>query len=342
MTRSLRHLSALAATALAFALFSTARADDGTTIKFSDPAKPGTFKIALGRGDIRIKGADVAEVSVKSEMKPVTKKPRKDGLRVLTASTSYSLTEKDNIVTLDALGEGWAGGPSDFQVTVPRNTNVVVASSFGGDITCAGVAGDLEIKNMTGEIRLDDVTGGALVETMNGEIHANVRELHEGKPLSFTSMNGEVVLRVPTDAKATVRLRTQNGSILTDFDEAALVTKTENTPRAKRAPRAVTVTGSKWPSDETKDAIREAARATAAAVREAAQAARDAAQAVRDGTHEVDMDSPAPRAPIPPIPPIPPISGGKLVTGALHGGGPEISVATMNGDVTLRQLEAKK
>ena len=35
-------------------------------------------------------------------------------------------------------------------------------------------------------------------------------------------------------------------------------------------------------------------------------------------------------------------TGGKLVTGTLNGGGPEISVVTMNGDVTLRQLEAKK
>jgi hypothetical protein len=47
-------------------------------------------------------------------------------------------------------------------------------------------------------------------------------------------------------------------------------------------------------------------------------------------------------APVPPMPPIPPVTGGKLVTGTLNGGGPEIAVATMNGDVTLRQSEAKK
>ena len=52
-------------------------------------------------------------------------------------------------------------------------------------------------------------------------------------------------------------------------------------------------------------------------------------------------------APVPPVPPVPPmpaiptITGGKLVSGTLNGGGPEISVATMNGDVTLRRLEAK-
>jgi hypothetical protein len=39
---------------------------------------------------------------------------------------------------------------------------------------------------------------------------------------------------------------------------------------------------------------------------------------------------------------MPTITGGKMVTGTLNGGGPEISVSTMNGDVVLRKLEAKK
>ena len=347
MTPSLRlHSSFVLAAALAFVLLTAARAQDtGGTIKFSDPAKPGTLKIVVGHGDIRIKGEDTAEISVKSDVKPVKSKPRKDGLREIAAASSYSLKEKDNVVTLDALSEGgWAGSPSDFHISVPRATMIVVSSAFGGDITCAGITGDLEIKCLSGEVRLEDVTGGALVETMNGEIRANIRELHDGKPLSFTSMNGEVILRVPADAKANVRLRTQNGSILTDFDDKALVTKTENSPRtsSSRKTRTIGSSGSSILPPEARDAIREAARAGAVAMREAAQAVRDAAQAAHDGAHELNKEERGILDSIPPMPPIPPVTGGKLVTGTLNGGGPEISVATMNGDVTLRQLEVKK
>ena len=335
MSQSFRlHCSSVFAAAFALVLLTAARSEEGaTTVKFSDPAKPGTLKIVVGRGDLRIKGGDTAEISVKSELKPATAKPRKDGLRVLTASSSFTLNEKDNIVTLDALSEGWAGAPADFSIAVPRTTTVVVTSSYGGDITCAGVSGNLEIKNTSGEITLDDITGGALVETMNGEIHATVRELHDGKPLSFTSMNGEVVLRVPADAKANVRLRTQNGSILTDFDDKALVTKTEATARSSshHTPRVIVTNGNSVLPPEAREAMRDAA-----------QAARDAAQAAREAARDDSSDSVAPMPPMPPIPPIPPVTGGKLVTGTLNGGGPEISVATMNGDVTLRQLEAKK
>ena len=359
--KSFLHLpdrSLLVAAVLALAPPGAARAEENlTTIKGSDPAKPCTLKIVVGRGDVRLTGADTAEIAVKSEAQAVTAKPRKDGLRVISASTSFTLTEKDNVVTLNATDDGWAGAPSDFRVTVPRNTNIVVASSFGGDIACTGVTGDLEVKNMSGEIRLDDVTGGALVETMNGEIRASIRELRDGKPLSFTSMNGEVILRVPADTKANVRLRTQNGSILTDFDEKSLVTKTEATPRAPSrkstrkfdsagAPPAVSpgdVAPQPAPAPMPPDApnsgldrndreeIRTAVRDS---VQTAMAIARDALQAAHEGMAEAGIAMK--------IPSIPTLTGGKLVTGTLNGGGPEISVTTMNGDVTLRQLEAKK
>ena len=188
---------------------------------------------------------------------------------------------------------------------------------------------------------------------MNGEITATIRELHAGKPLSFTSMNGEVLLRLPADTKANIRLRTQNGSILTDFDDKVLVTKTEAAPRSSRSKRTVTV-GTDTSingvnSPEIRAAVREAiqagaeaAREAALAIREAAQAAREGAQAAREANPAVESDSVAPVAPMPPMPPLPPMTGGKIVSGTLNGGGPDIRIATMNGDVTLRKIEGKK
>jgi hypothetical protein len=205
-----------------------ARADETThTIKFSDPSKPGTVKISLGRGELHVQGTDTAEVTVKSDASSVASKPRKDGMRVLSAASSFALKESGNVVTLDAAVEWGGKGNSDFRLTVPRNTTVIVQNAWGGDITCSSINGDIEINSMHGEIRLDDVAGGIVVGTMNGEIRATIRELNEGRPLSFTSMNGEVVLRVPANARANVSLRTQNGTMLTDFVEASHVTRTE-------------------------------------------------------------------------------------------------------------------
>jgi hypothetical protein len=375
-------------TTLVLAGLSAARAEDTvTSIKFSDPAKPGTVKVSLGRGELRVQGSDTNEVTVRSESKAVTSKPRKDGMRVLSAASSFAFSEKDNVVTVDAASNDWGKGSGDFRLTVPRNTAIIVQNGWGGDITCSGIDGDIEINNTHGEIKLDDVAGGVVVGTMNGEIRASIRELREGKPLSFTSMNGEVVLRLPAAAKANVRLRTQNGSVLTDFEENVLVTKIEAaafTPRGRTA--IIKSSGGKVLTAEIQDAIREATQLSATAVKEALEAVKEGLEAARldsddarrqfedakrqmerarreseRARHEVerrdsntrenrnsDTKPAAPAAaaapviaPLPPKPAMPTISGGKLVTGTLNGGGPEISVSTMNGDVVLRKIESK-
>lgn len=383
----------LLAATLACAVVAQAGEETTSTIKFSDPSKPGTVRINVGRGDLRIRGSDTSEVAVKSEARPVTSK-RKDGLREISTASGFSLSEKDNVISLENSAMDWGKRSSDFQLTVPRNTRIIVENSFGGDISCSELVGDVEINSMHGKITLDDVAAGVVVSTMNGEIRANIRELREGKPLSFTSMNGEVQLRLPESVKANVRLRTQNGSVLTDFDESALVTKAEATAAPSRSKSTIVWADGKVLSREVQEAIREASAVSATAVREALEAmkqgfeesrinsdevkrqladarrqidqarreserARAESERIRteererrsvarvnrndDSTPPTPPASPAPAAlPKPPaMPKVPTITGGKLVTGTLNGGGPEISVATMNGDVILRKLESK-
>src|SRR5687767_8155098 len=345
------------------------------TIKFSDPSKPGTVKISLGRGELRVKGADTSEVVIKTDSQVTTSKPRQDGMRVLSAASSFALSERDNVISLDT-GKEWGGrSNSDFDLIVPRNTTIIVQNAWGGEISCTGINGDIEINSMQGEIRLEDVAGGVVVGTMNGEIRASIRELNEGKPLSFTSMNGEVVVRLPESTKANVRLRTQNGTVLTDFAETALITKTEAAPGSPRG--KLFSPGGKVLTAEIQDAIREATQLSATAVKEALESIKEGLEAARldsddaqrqmedakrqmerarrdlererrdaerRATARVDRApgaepsvAGAPAAPAAPTPPslpkhkpFPTITGGKLVTGTLNGGGPEISVSTMN------------
>ncbi len=348
----------LAVAAMTILPVTAARADENetSTIKFSDPARPGTIRINIANGDLHIVGTDATEVSVQTDLKPEAPALRKDGLRVLTSSSSYSLSERNNVVTLSYGAEAWSGGSGDFKLTLPRSTAVIITNNYGGDIKIAGVNGNIEIKSLNGEVVLNDIAGAALVETLNGEIKATVRELVEGKPLSFTSLNGEVALYLPAAAKANVRLRTHNGSILTDFDEKALVTKTESirTSGHSRAPHVVIGTDTSINgvnSPEVREAVREAVRASAEAAHEAAAAIKEAAIAARDAAREAqretardgkDDDDDGPVTPIAPMAPLPPMTGGKIVTGTLNGGGPEIRIATMNGDVTLRKIEEKK
>lgn len=330
--------------ALALAPLLAARAGDTTnTIAFSDPAKPGTLKIRVWHGDVTVHGADVKEISVKADSEESIPTPRKDGMRVLSASSSYSIAEKGNVVTLDYGSDGWTGSSADFDITVPRSTSVVVASSVHGDIAVSGVSGDIDVRTVHGDVELKDVTGGALVETVKGEINVSVKSLAEARPLSFTSMGGEVVIHVPADLKAAVRFRTHRGSILTNFDDKELVTKTEvsgHHRKAAPAPDAKGETPQAAPKAESDDDWRDNVRTSIReAVTDAAQAAKEAAEAAKEGMDEARIEIDGAPFAIPPIPPLPPMTGGKTVSGALNGGGVEIQATTLNGDITLKKSE---
>ena len=357
------HSPLIVATALALVSIGSARADESSSsVAFSDPSKPGTLKVRVWHGDVTIHGADVKAVSVTSESTPVNSAPRKDGMRVLSASASYTLSEKDNVVTLEYGADGYSGGSSDFDITVPRDTSVVVANSFHGDFACTGVSGDVDVRTMNGDVKLGEVSGGALVETLNGDITVSVRSLAQSKPLSFSSMNGQVTIHVPADAKAAIRFRTHRGTILTNFDDKELVTRTEISRHAHRkapkggsaekgkppgAPQAAgpgaapaapePETSAKAESEgdwhgEVRNSIREATV-------EAAEAASEAAEAVREGLEEARAQLSGVLPPTTPIPPLPPMTGGKIVSGTLNGGGVEIQAATLNGDIVLKKAE---
>ncbi|HEY5080060.1 MAG TPA: DUF4097 family beta strand repeat-containing protein, partial [Opitutaceae bacterium] len=297
------HSLLLLAAALALAPAGFAHGDQSvSSIAFSDPTKPGTLKIRVAHGDVTVHGGDVKEITVKSDSDDAAPTPRKDGMRVLSTSSSYSLAEKNNVATLEFGSDGWSGGSADFDITVPKSTSIIVANSIHGDLECSDLSGDIEVRSMHGDVKLDDVSGGALVETVSGEIKVNVKSLTASKPLSFTSMNGEISIHVPADLKAGIRFRTHRGVILTNFDDKALVTKTEVSRRkhkderiapvapvppvgaeapepsdddehADTAPRAKGESDDDWRGD-VRDQVREAAR-------EAVDAAKDAAEAAR-------------------------------------------------------------
>lgn len=363
--------SFLVAAAVMLLLVSAARAagPETATLKFSDPTKPGTLKITVSHGDIRVRGTDDTEIHVKSDAQPITSAPRADGLRVISSSSSFTFTEKDNVALLDYGRDDWGGSSADFTITVPRSTSVVIASNLGSDVHVIDVNGDVDVNSLNGDVVLEGLGGGASVATMNGEIKASfAQQLQANKPISFSSMNGQIVVRVPADAKANVRLRSQNGSILTDFDDTALVTKTEivkstrsshnsalhapvapvpatpptpavapAAPGAPPAPPAPALAGDDKPDAvvvdaESREAMRQAAREAA---RASAEAGRAIAEAVRAGVqvaHNAMVDAGVRIS-------MAPLTGGKLVSGTLNGGGPEIIITTMNGDVTLRKLK---
>jgi hypothetical protein len=93
---------------------------------------------------------------------------------------------------------------------------VIVEMARGGEIVLVGSRGDADVTNRNGSVRVDDVAGPVRVSALNGSITGEVSGPLEPSA-SFASLNGEVDLMLPFDAAATVRLRTDNGRLRSDF-----------------------------------------------------------------------------------------------------------------------------
>jgi gas vesicle protein len=275
-------------------------------VRFQDPAKPGLFRINLSSGKIHVSaGKEPGVVRVVSSVKTKTPaQPREDGLRVLgDTQAAYSLTANGNNAELSYDKDAW-GGDARFEITVPADTALQIQSSWGGDIAVEDLSGDLSIQGMNCDVSLDRISGGTNVEIMNGKVNATYTAIQAGKPVSISSMNGPVVLKVPEDTKANVRFRTHNGAILTDFNENALKTKSEDLGGthwgamagkhtavavniAKEVGREIAI-HAKDVAEEIREAVESQREEVAEAARDAAEAAKDAAQAAREAGAQME------------------------------------------------------
>ncbi|MBK8478004.1 MAG: hypothetical protein IPL39_17370 [Opitutaceae bacterium] len=323
-------------------LFAADAAPTTTSVAFTRPEAPHTLRVETMNGDVTIIGAEVRNVTVRSSGESTPQDVRReDGLRVIASSNSFSLTERDNVVRLSQDANALFSGGNNFEVTVPHDTTLIVKIGIHGDVTVRDLAGDIEISNLNGEVKLENVGGGVAVDTMNGQVSARYATLRDGKSHSFSSMNGKVLLYVPTTAKASFRLRAQNGTVATDFDEKVLITKTEGGGTGDFPG----MDGMRTGLEAARLALKMAHNIVSGVAGPTEGAGLPPPEPEAEATPGMPQPPPppeaphAPHAPHAPRPPTFPAFGGQVVTGTLNGGGVEVRATTMNGEIQIREAK---
>ena len=138
------------------------------------------------------------------------------GLKQLSGATSgLEIEESGNVVTIGT--ESWKAA-TDLVIQVPRGSSLEVRSSMDGEIVVEGIGGEIDINNINGPVTLRNVSGNTLVHTVNGDITAVLTRISADKPLSFSSMRGDIDVSLPADVKANLKMKSEQGEIYSDFD----------------------------------------------------------------------------------------------------------------------------
>ncbi len=230
---------------------------DRAVVPLTDPAKPAFVEASVMRGSITVKayaGKDViVEARVREKAlrgdsawgvagpaiagdlsKDIAKsvgksfrvagfdsgeqaKRNTEGMKKLSvASTGLDVEEENNRVSIDTQGWKYA---TDLVIQVPAASSLKLDSVQDGEIVVEGVSGEIEVDCVNGPVTLRNVSGTAVVESVNGAIEASFARLGD-KPMSFTTMNGDIDVTLPALVKATLKLKSEQGDVYSDFDVA--------------------------------------------------------------------------------------------------------------------------
>src|SRR6185437_9854123 len=119
-------------------------------------------------------------------------------------NAGMDIEEEHNVISI--------GGPmlrGSLTIQVPYATSLQLRTLNGGDIV---------VDNLNGAVTLTDVSGSVLAHSLNGRIVATLDRVTPGKPMSFSTLNGNIDVTLPAAVKANVKMKTDNGAVYSDFD----------------------------------------------------------------------------------------------------------------------------
>ena len=214
---------------------------DRAVVPLTNPEKPALIKAGVLMGGITVKGYAGKEIIVEARIREEKlgegddhleaeeaaraeheheedkdKADKSAGMKLIPAvGTGLEIEEENNVVTISS--ESWKNAV-DIVIQVPSASNLELSSTNDGDIVVENVSGTIEVGNVNGSNTLKNVSGNVVAHTVNGEILVQLSRVTPDKPMSFSTMNGDVDVTFPADIKASVRMKTQQGDIYSDFD----------------------------------------------------------------------------------------------------------------------------
>lgn len=105
----------------------------------------------------------------------------------------------------------------EYTLTVPRNARLSSIELVNGSLTIEGVAGDINASSVNGKVVAQNLKGEVKLGTVNGNLEATFDRLDESKAVSLASVNGDVILIIPSDSNAIIKAGTVHGGINNDF-----------------------------------------------------------------------------------------------------------------------------
>jgi hypothetical protein len=106
----------------------------------------------------------------------------------------------------------------DYTLTVPRGASLEDFSLINGNLNVEGLSGPVHASSINGRVTASGLTGPTNLSVVNGHLDVTLDRLNESGTVSLSAVNGPLSVTIPSDANATLRASTVQGTISNDFN----------------------------------------------------------------------------------------------------------------------------
>jgi DUF4097 and DUF4098 domain-containing protein YvlB len=178
----------------------------------------GRVSIENINGFVHVSGWDKNEVQVDA-VKRARRQDRLDEAKIVVdaSSTSVSIhTEYPDRGQTFTTGDRNNPATVDYTVHVPRRARLDEIKLVNGELEIQDIAGDVRAESVNGSVEARNLSGRTELSAVNGHTEAAFQQL-PSEPVKISSVNGSLVLTIPSDSQADLRASTVSGGIDTNF-----------------------------------------------------------------------------------------------------------------------------
>jgi hypothetical protein len=195
-------------------------------IPLSRPGEPIELDISILSARIEVIGEDrqdaTFEVTVEEGTRKIITPSGTQSLK--TAAFSLEVEEKDNRISVDT---DWRAKKVNVLARIPRQANLELSTVNDGEIIVNNITGKLVLENVNGPITASNIDGSVIAEAVNQDISVSFVKLDTSQAMSFSSVNGDLKLGLPSDAGVELHIDSSEGEIYSDYEVEVQPTEPE-------------------------------------------------------------------------------------------------------------------
>jgi hypothetical protein len=189
------------------------------------PLSPGgSFLLENVNGSVQVEGWDRDEVEVEAVKTADTDGQDLERVKIDVDSGPSQVS----VHTRYPKGEG-VEVAVEYHVHVPYRVLLGSIGTVNGSVLVRGVDGGGDLRSVNGNVEVLNSAGRFSAKTTNGNLRLELREVLDGAPMNIETVNGSVVLGLPSDAKANLKVLSMNGEFYSELP----VTSAAGVPAAR-------------------------------------------------------------------------------------------------------------